>query len=70
MLTICKSKCPDTKYVRTLNLSFSLVFFAGGKTAPDMSLLFIDIQHLPYLFVEEAVILGQSLLQVFMYRGF
>lgn len=67
---ICKSKCPDTERVRTLNLLFSLVFFAGRDSTPDMPLLFVDIQHLAYLFIKVSVVLGQSLLQVFMYRGF
>ena len=49
---------------------FSLVFSPGGHAAPDMPLLFVDIQHLPHLPIKGAVVLGQPLGNVLMYRGF
>ena len=51
-------------------LCFALVFSPGGLTAPDMPLLFVGVQHLPYLQIKLAVALGQPLLQIFVDGGF
>ena len=51
-------------------LHFSLVFSPGGLTAPDMPLLLVCVQHLPYLQIKLPVTLGQPLLYILMYRGF
>jgi hypothetical protein len=48
----------------------SLVFSSGGETTPDVSLLFIYIQHLPDLKVQITVVLRQALLKILMYRRF
>ena len=37
------------------------VFFPGGHAAADMALGFVAFQKLPYLLIEELVILGQTL---------
>ena len=42
----------DTRSTRWLGVRLLFaVFFPGGLTAPDMSLLFIYIQNLPHLIV-------------------
>jgi hypothetical protein len=51
-------------------LFLSPVFFPGGQTTAEVSLLFVDIQYQPYLVVQLGVDLGQPLLQILMYGGF
>lgn len=46
------------------------VFSPGSHTAPDMPLLFVDLQDLPNLFVQVSVIPLQALSKVFVNGGF
>ena len=47
-----------------------LVFPFGSHSAPDVAFLLVEIQYLPYLKVEDIVILLQPLGKILMYSGF
>jgi hypothetical protein len=44
-----------------LHLLVASVFSPGSHTAPDMSLLFVDIQNLPHLLIQVFVAAWQAL---------
>ena len=50
-------------------ISLAAVLQSGGKTAPDVPLCLVDIQHLLNLKVQGTVELGQPFRDVFMYGG-
>jgi hypothetical protein len=52
------------------HILFTLIFFSGCHTTPDMALLLIHIQNLPHLLVQREIVLFQSVGQIFMYGGF
>ena len=52
------------------NRLYSFVFLPGGHSAPDMPLLFIQVQYLPHLSIKSGIILRKTLLQVLMDGGF
>lgn len=49
---------------------FTLVFLPGGKTTAYVSFLFVFVQNISDLNVQQGIGLGKSLLQILMYRRF
>ncbi len=50
--------------------AFLFVFSFCCQTAPDMPLLFVQIQYLTHLQIQSVVILLQPVGKILMYRGF
>jgi len=48
----------------------AFVFFSGGHSTPDVTLLLVFIKNLPNLGIQLWVMTLKPLLQIFMYRGF
>ena len=48
----------------------SLVFFAGGDAAADVPFCLVLLQNFLRLQIERAVVLGQPLTEILMYRAF
>ncbi len=54
-----------------VSLSFAcFIFFACGKTAADMPLLLVDVQHPPHLFIQCRIRFFQSVGHIHMYGRF
>ena len=50
--------------------SEAFVFLSCGQTAPDVALLFVEVQDRTHLGIQGRIAIWQTLLQIFVHSGF